>query len=134
MNSKILVIDDDSVILFIHKTLIDISGITAEVEYFSSAELALKYILNHKDTHRFLLLLDINMPSMNGWELLDLLQESSFYENINVIMITSSVNDADRKKAFSYTQVIEYLTKPIKVADFVALQGHKTVGKFFRPI
>ncbi len=133
MDSKILVIDDDSIILFIHRTMIKNSGIKAQVEYFLSAQLALDYIMQHKDTHSFLLLLDINMPLMSGWDLLDILKECPFKENINVVMVTSSINESDRTKANSYEQVHEYLTKPIKVSDFVALQSHKKVGKFFRP-
>ncbi|MEJ5994400.1 response regulator [Pedobacter sp. Du54] len=133
MDSKILVIDDDSIILFIHRTMIKNSGIKAQVEYFLSAELALNYIMEHKDSHSFLLLLDINMPGMNGWELLDILKASPFKDNINVVMVTSSINEADRTKAYTYEQVHEYLTKPIKVADFVSLQSHKKVGRFFRP-
>lgn len=132
MNSKILVIDDDSIILFIHRTMIKNSGIKSQVEYFLSAELALEFIMQHKETHNFLLLLDINMPTMSGWELLDILKDCSFKENINVVMITSSINESDRAKANTYAQVCEYLTKPIKVADFVALQSHKKIGGFFR--
>lgn len=133
MNSKILVIDDDSIILFIHRTLIKNSGIKANVEYFLSAELALEFINEFKDTHNFLLLLDINMPTMSGWEMLDVLKDSTFKDNVKVVMVTSSINEADRTKAFSYPQVLEYLIKPIKVIDFVALQSHQIIGKFFRP-
>ena len=131
MHSKILMIDDDSIILFIHKTMIKNSGIVASVDYFLSAELALEHIMQHKDTHSFLLLLDINMPTMNGWELLDVLKDCSFKENINVVMVTSSINESDRAKANTYAQVHEYLTKPIKAADFVALKSHKNLGIFF---
>lgn len=134
MDSKILVIDDDSIILFIHRTMIKNSGIVASAEYFLSAELALEYIMQHKDTHSFLLLLDINMPTMNGWELLDILKDCSFKDNINVVMVTSSINESDRAKANTYAQVLEYLTKPIKAADFVALQSHKKLGVFFNAI
>ena len=133
MNSKILVIDDDNIILFIHRTLIKNSGIKAHVEYFISAELALEFINEFKDTHRFLLFLDINMPNMSGWDMLDILKEVTFKDNIDVVMVTSSINEADRERAFTYAQVHEYLTKPIKVADFIALQSHKKIGKFFRP-
>ncbi|MFD0941073.1 response regulator [Pedobacter boryungensis] len=134
MNSKILVIDDDKVILFIHKTLMDISGITAEVEYFHDPELALQHILNHINTHTFLLLLDINMPSMSGWDMLDILKDHEFHQNIHVVIITSSVSDLDREKAFTYPQVCEFLTKPLKVADFIALQEHEITGKYLRPV
>ena len=132
MNSKILVIDDDHIILFIHRTLIKNSGIKAHVEYFLSAELALEFINEFKDSHNFLLLLDINMPTMSGWEMLDILKDSTFKNNISVVMVTSSINEKDRIKASTYPQVLEYLTKPIKVVDFVALQSHKKIGKFFR--
>ena len=132
MNSKILVIDDDTIILFIHRTMIKNSGIKTHVEYFLSAELALQYIMQYKDTDSFLLLLDINMPVMNGWGLLNVLKDCPFKENINVVMVTSSINEADRTKANTYPQVHAYLTKPIKMVDFVALQSHKKLGKFFQ--
>jgi CheY-like chemotaxis protein len=130
MNSKILVIDDDQIILFIHRTMIKNSGIEADVEYFLSADLGLKYMMEYKDTHHFLLLLDINMPVMTGWDLLDILKNCEFKEHITVVMVTSSINEADRTKAHTYEQVHGYLTKPIKVADLVALQSHKKIGSF----
>lgn len=128
---KILVIDDDDIILFIHRTMIKNCGLDADVEYFLSAELALKYILDHKETHSFLLLLDINMPVMTGWDLLDLLKDCEFKENINVVLVTSSINEADRTKADTYQQVHGYLTKPVKMTDLVALQAHKKMQGFF---
>jgi CheY-like chemotaxis protein len=132
MDSKILVIDDDSIILFIHRTMIKNSGIADNVSYFLSAELALANILENKDTYRFLLLLDINMPNMNGWELLDILKNQPFKENIKVIMVTSSINESDITKANAYDQVCGYLTKPIKPSDLKALQEQKELAHFFK--
>lgn len=131
MTAKILVIDDDEITLFIHRTLIKNCGLKADLEYFLSAELALKYIMDHKETHRFLLLLDINMPIMSGWDLLDLLKDCGFKENINVVLVTSSINEADRTKAYTYGQVQGYLTKPVKAADLLALGSHQGMGGFF---
>ena len=62
-----------------------------------------------------LVLLDINMPRMNGFEFLERLQEggASKKECLVVMMLTSSNNPAERERAKSYDLVVDFLEKPI---------------------
>jgi len=66
---KILIIDDDPIILFLHEAILEDIAPNAEFLSFENGKLAKEYILGH-DEYEFLLFLDINMPVMNGWELL----------------------------------------------------------------
>ena len=60
-----------------------------------------------------LLLIDINMPEMNGWEFIDSLNQivpSS--KNFKGMILSSSVDPADIDKAKTYPRIINFLTKP----------------------
>lgn len=55
------------------------------------------------------------MPVMNGWEFLEAIQTSSYRDKVLVVMVTSSINNSDKKNASHYSQVIDYLVKPLSV-------------------
>lgn len=62
------------------------------------------------------ILLDINMPMMNGFDFLDKLVEKGWDQNkypVVVIMLTSSDQSSDRERAMSYPMVKDYLVKPL---------------------
>jgi CheY-like chemotaxis protein len=71
-----------------------------------------------------LILLDLDMPLMDGWEFLDALANLAAAQTIRVFVQTSSIQPDDRNKAFSYKQVIGFFSKPLKedgVAAMVSL-------------
>jgi CheY-like chemotaxis protein len=51
------------------------------------------------------------MPVMDGWGLLDII-EADFDKKIEIIMVTSSVDQGDKDKAASYSKIIDFLEKP----------------------
>ncbi len=116
--NSILLIDDNVDDNFFHVREIKKYNTAIEVTTKSSAVDALAYLQSLKDGgEEFpnLLFLDINMPSMNGWEFL---QE---YNNNNqdaagavvIIMLTTSSNPDDEAKAKSWSIVTDYKTKPL---------------------
>ncbi|MFC4211067.1 response regulator [Pedobacter lithocola] len=126
MKTKILIIDDDELTLFLHKTLIQNSEYSLGAKYYLSAESALKYITKNISLNTaFLLLLDINMKNMDGWQLLDELKTIANEHNIYVVLVTSSTDEADKKRASSYKQVHGFLSKPLKLTDFKMLKRIK---------
>ncbi len=50
---------------------------------------------------------------MSGWDFLDKMAADECDQNVWVVMVTSSINSSDRKKAEKYPNVIEYLEKPL---------------------
>jgi CheY-like chemotaxis protein len=66
-----------------------------------------------------IILLDINMPKMNGLEFLKELRADQELHNISVFVMTTSNDDKDRIEAYNYN-VAGYIIKPISFENFVA--------------
>jgi CheY-like chemotaxis protein len=114
MSSKVLIIDDDDVVHFMHETLLKIGGINAPTHSFLNGKQALDYLVNHcSPEDQYLMLLDINMPEMNGWQLLDELEKQQLNCQISTIILTSSVDSEDHLKAKKYSRVIGFIEKPL---------------------
>lgn len=130
MSSTVLIIDDDTVVHFMHETLLKLSGVNAPSRSFLNGKLAYDYLLDHcKGNDNYLLLLDINMPEMNGWQLLDELEKQPLNCNIKAIILTSSVDSEDHLKAKTYTQVIDFIEKPLTIEHLEELKesDHKAL-------
>lgn len=114
MNTDIVIIDDDAVVLILHKILIQKSPLSSPLYCFDNASDAYSYLYNRQSKNPILVLLDINMPEMSGWDFLDRISnEDCDDQNVWVVMVTSSINSSDREKAENYPQVIDYLEKPL---------------------
>ena len=123
----ILLIDDDQIFNFISSEMIaetdpDIRIIT----YLSSPE-ALLYLKDLLDRHEPLpdiLFLDIRMPEMTGFELLDRLKTEYPLEKIKqmrIFMLTSSLDENDNQKAADSPLVEGYLGKPLDIVELVQI-------------
>lgn len=114
MKSKILSIDDELLIHFLNKKLLKGKYPEEDSYFFNSASLALDYLKKEgKTDHLYLILLDINMPEINGWEFMDLLKEKFSHLNFQIHLLTSSIDDRDQRKARDYEYVHSYIFKPL---------------------
>lgn len=113
-----LVIDDDDVVSFIHRTLLLKTGAVDWVHVFDNGLPALDYLHENssdKDCN-FFILIDINMPVMNGWEFLSQLNPRLLKRCVGIYILSSSIdrNDIDRAKEIP---VVEgFLHKPFNLA------------------
>jgi CheY-like chemotaxis protein len=115
---KYLLIDDDYIFNLVHKRIIQIIDKEGEVIEFKDSVKALEYIkalLDSGDTLPDYVFLDISMPEMNGFELLDGLSDYSLeiFAHTKLYIVTSSLNDRDMKKAFSYPMLTGFYGKPL---------------------
>lgn len=122
-NMKYILIDDDPIINLVHKKVIIKNDLEAEVTDFISGKKALDYLKNNNDTEKNIILLDINMPEMNGFEFLDALLK---HKNINcdqfvIFILTSSLNIKDKERANKYPILKGYLEKPLNIANLQKL-------------
>ena len=113
MDFTLAIVDDDAVCLMVHKRILKMTNFHSDPQTFNSAIKALDFFATLSDeTKPVLLLLDINMPEMNGWDLLRIIHQEDFKQEIYVVMVSSSVNESDKEMAFSFSKVIDFVEKP----------------------
>jgi CheY-like chemotaxis protein len=114
MAERILMVDDDSVILFVQKRNLIRNGFSGEIIQFQNGRELLDFLKSEKNAEpNTLVLLDIRMPEMDGWTFLDVVQNHNLATELSVYMVSSSVDISDREKASQYDQVIGYIEKPL---------------------
>lgn len=118
----VLLIDDDSATNFINNMLIKKSGITDRIEVVLNGEEAIAFLTKNGkhesiDAEKFpqpqLILLDINMPVMDGWEFIEAYEALDNYKKDNtvIVMLTSSFNSDDRIRAQTYGAISNFKNK-----------------------
>jgi CheY-like chemotaxis protein len=113
---KILLVDDDKIMLFLHEMFLKKSGILNDTVLCYNGLEALEYLdLYKSEDARFLVLLDINMPVMNGWEFLEAVNDRIYQDRVFVVMVSSATEESEMTKALAYNRVIDYQQKPLNV-------------------
>lgn len=131
MNNEILVVDDDPIIRLIHLKVLNNFGLQHSILAFPHGEEALCHIQNCEIDRHFLVLLDINMPVMNGWEFLQECEHLDCPERISTIMVTSSINLQDHKKAMEIPVVKGFFEKPFNLKAVKRLTELEEISTFF---
>ncbi|MGQ7845198.1 response regulator [Granulosicoccus sp. 3-233] len=127
---SVLIVDDNAIDLMVHSRALKRSGRFDTVDTAQSGKEALALLQDHaanrlQDPEQFpvlLMLLDINMPVMNGFDFLERLKEIGLTDDPRfIVMLTSSSADTDRQKALSNARVADYLVKPFSTTDAHAI-------------
>lgn len=109
---NILFIDDDPIVNFIHKSLVEINYPHIKTQNFLWARDAIEHLSKQPPLSKTAVFLDINMPDIDGWETLQTLKNLS--KNIDIYIITASLYDTDKIKANGFDMVKGYFIKPFK--------------------
>jgi CheY-like chemotaxis protein len=117
-----MLVDDNELDNFIHSNLIQATRMAENIYVHTGAKSALEFLNNFVRNQHFpieflpqIIILDINMPFMDGFQLMDELQKmpSSFTDYLKVVMLSTSTDEKDIKKAKSYPFVIHFAHKPL---------------------
>ena len=117
---EICVIDDDSISLFLAEKILEYELPGIPVKSFENVDTSLSYFLSNADTKR-LILVDLNMPLKDGWFFLENYQGDVSKDLI--FILSSSDNIADKNKAKSFSQVADYLEKPITIERIIEIRN-----------
>ncbi|MBT1704311.1 response regulator [Chryseosolibacter indicus] len=116
---NIILIDDDEIVHFIFGRVATSYNNGINTLCFKSARQALQHLQTNV-AQVDLILLDINMPVMNGWEFLKNYQELKF--SYPVYILSSSADSSDLQKSTTFDSVKGYFTKPITLQNFETLE------------
>lgn len=114
MKKKIMVVDDDPVIL---ETInLNLKKRGYETIAFTNGNDALNSIpQNHPD----LIILDVIMPEMDGWEVLKIIKDHYPQEELKVLLLTAKSTDRDKMIGTSILKADGYITKPFDLQDLL---------------
>jgi len=118
-NSKpILLVEDDSVDAMTVKRALKDLKVTNQLVHTINGEEALEYLRSESNKEPCVILLDLNMPRMNGIEFLKVIKADKVLKKIPVIVLTTSENEKDITKGFEL-RVAGYMVKPVDYKKFV---------------
>lgn len=125
---EILIVEDDLIVSRLHKFSLK-GALDSEVTIVDNGKEALDYLDDvAEEKQKILVLLDLNMPVMNGWDFLEACHTRPYVERLVVMVVTSSLFSDDNKRAFNYPRVMGYYTKPLKREHIPQILNHPEVA------
>ena len=116
---KVFILDDDDLHNELNKLAMNIIGVT-NIDICTSGKEALQYPDDCKGKKLFpsLILIDLNMPDMNGLTFIHLFEEKykQYSPDTYIVMLTNSILDSDKEEAMKYKSVLYFMNKPLTTA------------------
>lgn len=120
---RILLVDDDPIQNLINTKLLKRLEFSEETSVAMNGKDAFDEYLMDGDNLPEIIFLDINMPILNGWEFLDLLNSHDLNKLPKIYMLTSSISPEDVNKSENHPLVTGYFTKPLSLDKLSELKN-----------
>ncbi|MEQ8364230.1 MAG: response regulator [Cyclobacteriaceae bacterium] len=114
----ICIIDDDDVYQYTVTRALKSDSLAKKILVFSDGEEAIDFLADNianKENLPDVIFLDVNMPIMDGWQFLEeyVKMKPRVGKQITIYMVTSSVDPVDVERAEKFSEISDYLVKPI---------------------
>jgi DNA-binding response OmpR family regulator len=114
---RIMLVDDEKDILSTVKRGLE-SNNTFKVDTFPSGEAALQAFESHPENYYDLVITDIRMPKMNGFELYRSIKEKN--QTMKIAFITAfEINKEEFNKVMPSVNVIDFISKPVSISNLI---------------
>lgn len=120
-----VLIDDSDIDLFIQRRFLEVYQFSKKLISYKSAEEALIWLQAiNGEVPPDVIFLDLNMPNVDGFGFLESFKNlpQKTRDKSRIVVLTSSNSQKDRDLAFSYKNVIQFVTKPLKQSDIEELK------------
>jgi len=117
-SNPIMLVEDDSVDAMTVKRALKDLNVKNQLVHQPNGEEALKYLQGENNHRPCVILLDLNMPKMNGIEFLKIAKADDNLKQIPVIVLTTSRDDRDKMESFKLS-IAGYIVKPTDYKKFV---------------
>jgi CheY-like chemotaxis protein len=122
----IAVVDDDSVYQFTASRTLQATHLAHQILQFQNGSEALNFLRKGLDASQSIpdiIFLDINMPITDGWAFLEEFHQlkARLQKDIQIYMVSSSIDPRDRNRARAFPEVTDYIEKPISMNKFSEL-------------
>ncbi len=139
MIETVFCIDDDPITLMLCEKVFNKTAFCNKTIKALNGELALNYfkelVLNNSENKTIpnLILLDLNMPVVNGWEFLQIFENEiiTHFSDLKVIILSSSLNPDDKEIIKKHPVIIDFITKPLTIESVEYLKKHSELRHFF---
>lgn len=115
----ILLVEDDEGHAELVKINLERSGVVNEIKHFSHGQKVIDFLLGKDAQHdgKYLMILDINMPGLDGHQVLEKIKSNELTKHIPVIMLTTTENDVEIERCYKEGCNF-YLVKPMEYEEF----------------
>jgi len=114
----IMLVEDDAADVLIIKRALKELKIDNKLVHSADGEEALEYLKNEENERPCIILLDLNMPKMNGIEFLEAAKSDEELKSIPVVALTTSESSQDITRCFKLG-IVGYIVKPVDYKKFV---------------
>jgi CheY-like chemotaxis protein len=131
MSKCIFIVDDDALVRLIVEKMMTKVDDTLTFFQCDNGKAGLKKLSEYQgDFSDCIILLDLNMPVLDGWGVLDELQSTQHkdYPNITVYILSSSTDKVDIERARQYSCVRKFYHKPLTTVDITEILGFNIDG------
>lgn len=123
----VLLVDDDDIFNMLHGEVLKRLIPDVRIDVFKSGQEVLQYLEQEPEEKIELIFLDIRMPIMGGFEVLDAmtLMARERFSNTRIFVLSSTLDDRDLQRAKEMPLVTDFIGKPMSFDTLRAILGQK---------
>lgn len=120
MNIKTLIVDDNKLNHFVLSHLLQKNGLSSTPTSFYNGTSVIENLKKWDNPiQKLLIFLDIHMPLIDGWKVLEFINKLPFRKNVSVIILTSDPSLHTKDRALSNPSVVDFIKKPIQEEQII---------------
>jgi CheY-like chemotaxis protein len=125
---NLFLVDDDEIFTFLTKRTIEETQLVDQIKIFSNGQDAIDFLeraSGNKELLPDVILLDINMPILDGWGFLEefILLKPSIGKKITIYVVSTSISSYDFERAKNVSEVSDFVIKPITKLGLINILG-----------